>query len=189
MKHILVVYGTTDGHTRKIAQVLAENFRGKLCSVDLVDAAGSLRRLSPEAYDGVVVAASVHIGSFQPAVKRWVRTHAEALNQRPTAFLSICLAVLEKRPEPRHEVERIVERFFNDCRWRPTLTRLVAGAVPYTRYTWLKKWMMKRIVAKAGGGTDTTRDYEYTDWNDLRLFAQQFVTQLKEQEAIAGGVS
>jgi menaquinone-dependent protoporphyrinogen oxidase len=33
---------------------------------------------------------------------------------------------------------------------------------------------MKRIVAKAGGDTDTTRDYEYTDWEDLRRFAQDF---------------
>jgi menaquinone-dependent protoporphyrinogen IX oxidase len=27
MRHILIVYGTTDGHTRKIAQVLAEDLR------------------------------------------------------------------------------------------------------------------------------------------------------------------
>jgi flavodoxin len=29
MTHILIVYGTTDGHTRKIAQVLAENLRAR----------------------------------------------------------------------------------------------------------------------------------------------------------------
>jgi menaquinone-dependent protoporphyrinogen oxidase len=34
---------------------------------------------------------------------------------------------------------------------------------------------MKRIVQKAGGDTDTSRDYEYTDWNDRRAFAEQFV--------------
>jgi menaquinone-dependent protoporphyrinogen oxidase len=33
---------------------------------------------------------------------------------------------------------------------------------------------MKRIVQKAGGDVDTSRDYEYTDWGDLRLFAEQF---------------
>ena len=183
MNSILIVYGTTDGHTRKIAQVLAENFRAQRCSVDLVDAAGTLRRLSPEVYDGVVVAASVHIGSYQAAVKRWVRTHVGKLNQRPTAFLSVCLAVLEKRPQATREIERIVQRFLRDCGWQPTATRLVAGAVPYTRYNWFKKWLMKRLVGKAGGGTDTSRDYEYTDWNELRRFTQQFAEQLTAQDA------
>jgi menaquinone-dependent protoporphyrinogen oxidase len=37
---------------------------------------------------------------------------------------------------------------------------------------------MKRIVAKAGGNTDTSCDYEYTDWNDLRAFANEFVRNL-----------
>ena len=58
--------------------------------------------------------------------------------------------------------------------WRPILTKTVAGAVLYTRYNWFKRRLMKRIVAKAGGGVDTSRDYEYTDWNELRTFAEQF---------------
>jgi menaquinone-dependent protoporphyrinogen oxidase len=187
MKQILIVYGTTDGHTRKIAQVLAENLRAELCSVDVLDAAGSLRRLSPEGYDGVIVAASVHVGAYQPLVARWVRQHAAVLNAMPTAFLSVCLAMLEQRPEPRQEIEKIMQRFFKQCGWHPAMTRLVAGAVRYTQYPWLKKWMMKRIVGKAGGGTDTTRDYEYTDWNDLRNFAREFAAQLEPSEALAGG--
>jgi menaquinone-dependent protoporphyrinogen oxidase len=33
---------------------------------------------------------------------------------------------------------------------------------------------MKRIVSKAGGDTDTSRDYEYTDWTDVGEFAREF---------------
>ena len=47
---------------------------------------------------------------------------------------------------------------------------------------------MKRIVAKAGGGTDTTRDYEYTDWNDLRAFALEFLQAVPAAELVEGGV-
>ena len=50
----------------------------------------------------------------------------------------------------------------------------MAGALPYTRYNWLIRRVMKRIAAKAGGDIDTTRNYEYTDWQDLRTFAEQF---------------
>jgi menaquinone-dependent protoporphyrinogen oxidase len=174
MTHILVVYGTTDGHTRKIAQVLAENLRAQFCSVDIVDSAGMLRRLSPEGYDGVIVAASVHIGDYQRDVANWVRAHAPMLNLIPSAFLSVCLAVVEKGTKPRQEILRIMRRFLDRCGWRPTITKMVAGALPYTRYGWIKRMMMRRLVAKAGGDTDTSRDYEYTDWNDLRTFSCDF---------------
>ena len=83
MKHILIVFGTTDGHTRKVAKVLAEDLRALRCCVDIEDAASDMRRLSPEGYDGVIVAASVHIGAYQRFVGRWVRTHASMLNDMP----------------------------------------------------------------------------------------------------------
>ena len=181
MTHLLIVYGTTDGHTRKIVQVLADDLRANRCSVDIIDAAGPQWRLSPASYDGVIVAASVHIGDYQKAVARWVRAHAPMLATMPTAFLSVCLAVLEKDPAAHQEISRIMSRFLARCGWRPAITKPVAGAVLYTRYGWLKQRMMKRIVAKAGGGTDTTRDYEYTDWNDLCDFACEFAEVASQQ--------
>jgi len=186
MRHILIVYGTTDGHTRKIAQVLAEDLRAKLCSVDIVDAADILRRLSPEGYDGVIVAASVHIGDYQKTVARWVRQHAPMLNIMPSAFLSVSLALLERRAQARTEIISIMERFLGRSGWRPTITKLVAGALPYTRYGWLKRRMMKRIAEKAGGDTDTTRDFEYTDWNEVREFARDFAELAARQPTFAG---
>lgn len=188
MPDILVVYGTTDGHTRKIAQVLAEELRALHCLVDVVDAAERPRPLGPEGYDGVVVAASVHVGGYQRPVTRWVRAHAAALAAIPTAFLSVCLAVVERRPEARRAAEEIMARFFRQSGWQPTEAKLVAGALLYTRYGWLKRLVMRRIVAKAGGETDTSRDYEYTDWDDLREFAATFAARVARVET-AGGVS
>lgn len=188
MNHILIVYGTTDGHTRKIAQVLAENFRARFCCVDTLDAAGT-HRVNPEGYDGVIVAASVHIGAFQRPVANWVREHARTLNLLPTAFLAVCLAVLERGTKPRQEILGIMRRFLDRCGWRPRITKMVAGALPYTRYGWLKRLMMKRIVAKAGGDTDTTRDYEYTDWIDLRNFARDFAELAAQRAVEVGGIA
>jgi menaquinone-dependent protoporphyrinogen oxidase len=112
--------------------------------------------------------------------------YAPMLNGLPTAFLSVCLAVLEHGTEARADVLRIMQRFLTRCGWRPSMTRMVAGAVLYTRYGWLKRHMMKRIVAKAGGDTDTTRDFEYTDWNDLRAFAMDFAELAARRPAEKG---
>jgi len=175
MSRILVLYGTTDGHTAKIAARLGETFREEGCDVTVAHAGSVVTDAWPERYDGVVVAASVHIGSYQRPVRRWVEAHAEQLSRMPSAFLSVCLGILEHRPEVDRELQDMFERFLRRTGWRPTVVKPVAGAVPYTRYGWFKKWMMRRMVAKVSGDTDTTRDYEYTDWEDLRTFAQDFL--------------
>lgn len=174
MSRVLVLYGTTDGHTAKIASAAAASLRGEGCQVDVINAWGILGSVHAADYDAVLVAASVHEGRFQRPVRQWVRANAAELGRRPSAFVAVCLAVLEQRPEARIEINRIVDRFLGRESWRPSMLRLVAGAVPFTRYGWLKKLVMKRICAKAGGGTDTTRDYEYTDWDDLREFTRTF---------------
>lgn len=68
------------------------------------------------------------------------------------------------------------------------MTKAVAGALLYTRYGWLKRWIMRRIVRKAGGDVDTTRDYEYTDWIALRELARRFAARLARRELVGGTV-
>ena len=36
------------------------------------------------------------------------------------------------------------------------------------------KLVMKRIAKKEGADTDTSRDYEYTDWDAVAEFAKDF---------------
>ena len=92
--------------------------------------------------------------------------------------MSVCLGILQADPQVQQELGKIVDRFFAATEWRPTVIKPVAGALLYTHYNWIKRWVMKRIVRKAGGDTDTSRDYEYTDWNDLRKFAEQFAQRV-----------
>lgn len=175
---MLVLYGTTDGQTRKIARRLGETLRESGAEVDVADAADRMPAPDPDAYDAVVVAASVHAGGYQRPVRRWVRAHAAALGRRPTAFVSVCLGVLEHKPAVDDELKRIRERFFTATGWHPATVKVVAGALPYTRYSWLKKRIMLRIVAKTTGDLDTRRDYEYTDWKDLEAFGRSFAADL-----------
>jgi len=171
---ILILYGTTDGHTVKIARSLSDTLGARGIDTDVVNVAHASAR--PVGYDGVIVAASVHTGSYQPEVRQWVKTHAPALTDLPSAFISVCLGVLQHESEVQEEVAATPRRFLESMGWEPTITKIVAGAVLYTKYGWLKRLLMRRIVSKAGGDTDTSRDYEYTDWNDLAQFAGLFAT-------------
>jgi menaquinone-dependent protoporphyrinogen oxidase len=186
MTRVLVAYGTTDGHTAKIAKSIADTLRGRGDEVDVIEAGSA--EPDPEGYTGIVVAASLHGGRHQRKVARWVRSHAHVLARKPTALVTVCLGILERKPAVRQQIVSIVERFCETSGWQPTMTKTVAGALLYTRYGWLKRWIMKLIVRKAGGDVDTSRDYEYTDWNDVRAFAEQF-DRLLSEGSTSGGAS
>ena len=181
---ILVLYGTTDGHTAKVATAITHTLRRQGANVEMVNEAVRGSDPCPEDYTAVIVAASVHAGGYQRAVRRWVNKHAAALRGKPTAFVSICLGVLEGSLKTDQELSRIAQSFFTMTGWKPAVFKVVAGALPYTQYNWIKRWMMRRIVAKANGDTDTTRDYEYTNWNDLKAFAIEFYKRARASEPV-----
>jgi len=169
MPRVLIVFGTTDGQTAKICYFLASELMTLGAEVELLEA--GTRAADPSHYDAVVVAASVHAGGYQRPVIRWAHENAAALTARSATFISVCLGILEKNPKTRRELDAILERFAERSGWRPARVKEVAGALKYTEYGWLKRMVMRYIAGKAGGSTDTSRDHEYTDWNDLRAFA------------------
>lgn len=179
MVSILVVYGTTHGHTAKVAAAVARTIESSGGSCDVAAAAACTH--DPADYDGVVVAASVHAGRYQRPVTDWVRGHRAVLEARPTAFISVCLGVLQKAPKVERDLTEILGRFFSETGWHPDMTTTVAGALAYTKYRWYVRWAMKRIAAKAGGDTDTSRDYEYTDWDALSRFSVQFALRVESR--------
>jgi menaquinone-dependent protoporphyrinogen oxidase len=181
MQKILIVFGTTDGQTRKIADALGRAMRSPETDVRVVEAGRP--DVSPTGYDGVVVAASVHAGGYQRSVRRWLRKHAGELRDAPTAFVSVSLGVLQREAAVQEELRAIVDRLCDATKWTPTLVKHVAGALKYTQYNPVQRLIMKRIVSKAGGDTDTTRDYEYTDWNDVADFAARFMRTVSSRAA------
>jgi menaquinone-dependent protoporphyrinogen oxidase len=172
MSRILIVYATTHGQTAKIAKAMADTLRTQAVTVCLFDVAHA--HPHPDDFDGVIVAASVHAGKYQKPIVRWVRSHDTALNARPTAFISVCLGVLQHSPDVDRALRAIEDHFLEETGWQPKVIKPVAGALRYTQYNWFLRQIMKRIVRKAGGDTDTSRDYEYTNWRDLSAFTTGF---------------
>jgi menaquinone-dependent protoporphyrinogen oxidase len=169
----LIVYGSTDGHTAKVAAAMASTLLSRGVSVSVQNSAAP-RTSDPADYSAVIVAASVHAGTYQRSVQRWVQTHLVALSQRPSAFVSVCLAVLNRTPKVERDLGANLQRFFDETGWKPLEAKIVAGALLYTKYPWWKRRMMRRVVAKAHGDVDISRDYVYTDWDDLDEFVVRF---------------
>ena len=173
MANVLVVYATHDGQTRKIAERIATVLRVHRHVVELLDATQS-REVDLTRFEAVFIGSPMRAQSYLRPVERFVRLHRPALERIPSLFFSVNLAVLNKTDGPAQTM-KLVNKLLADTGWHPRRIELVAGALPYTRYNFLVRFMMKRIIRKQGGDTDTSRDYEYTDWAAVDRCAVEFV--------------
>ncbi len=173
MAKVLIVYGTTEGQTAKIAQHIGDVGR-RLGHDATVRQAADLEDEHLDEFAAVIVAGSLHEGRYQRAVRGFVERHKAFLAAHPSAFVSVSLAAASRDADERAEVRRIAADFAAASGWAPNRVESFAGALRYTQYSWLKRALMKRIAAKEGGDVDTSRDFEYTDWNEVTRFAEAF---------------
>lgn len=158
---ILVLYATIEGHTARIAERIADILRSHGHRVDVRPACAEAVF---SGYDAVVIGASIHYGRHPAELRALVRAHRAALAARPGAFFSVSLSAKE----------RYLQRFLRQVGWRPQHTATFAGALQYSKYGPLKRLVMLVFVTLAGRDTDTSRDYEYTDWNAVDRFSEAF---------------
>jgi len=184
VKPILVIYATREGQTRHIAEHLAAKLSAQQRSCDLVDAAHTPEEFSLTKYSAAIVSASLHGGKHEMEMVKFVKRHLEELREIPAMFLSVSLSEVtaedtkaspEKRAEAQADVNRTIESFLAETGWYPLHIAAVGGALMYSKYNFVIRFVMKRIAKKAGAPVDTTRDYEFTDWTKLDLLVDEFV--------------
>ncbi|CAN5213526.1 N/A [soil metagenome] len=188
---VLIVYGSIFGQTRKVAEFIAERLRAGSATVEVAEAAEAP---APAGFDGVIVASSVRMAAYRPSVVRYVQTHRAVLGGRSAALVSVSMAAANldhpataRREAARKELDRTLVSFGQKTGWSPVNVCHVAGALPYTRYDFITRWIMKRIAAGQGHDTDTSRDFEYTDWADVASFADAFANAARPTVAHAAG--
>lgn len=171
MVEILVCYGTGEGQTARVAERIADVLDERGHEVTLVDAEDPPPGLSVADFDAAILGSSIHVGTHQPAVLTFAVDHRDALAERPTAFFQVSLSSATDDPERRAEAAGYVDRFVENAGWQPDRVGLFGGALRYSAYGFLTRLLMKRIAREATGDTDTSRDYEYTDWAEVEAFA------------------
>ena len=172
MTKILITYGTTEGQTARIADHVADVIRKHSVEAQVLD----LKRSTDvplDDYDAVIVGGSIHMGKHQEDVADFVRTNRVELERLPSAFFSVSLAA----HGDMENAEAYVADFEQQTGWHPTKVGLFGGALLYRKYGILRRWMMKRIVRDKPGvlSADTSRDHEYTDWDQVKRFAEDFL--------------
>jgi menaquinone-dependent protoporphyrinogen oxidase len=176
MSRILVLFATVDGQTGRIADRIAQVLGSAGHGVTLRPASVAHAADDAGLFDAVILGAGIRYGDYPKYLVPLVRDCVTPL-AIPTAFFSVCLSAGGPGARPA-TAQGYVDALLRKTAWRPAQVQSFAGALLYTRYNAFIRFMMRMIVGFAGGDTDTSRDYEYTDWKAAEQFARDFAARL-----------
>ena len=165
---ILVAYHSVEGQAAKVAQRIAETMRAAGGDVEVRDVEEAP---PPGEFDAVVVGDSIHMHHSR-ALRHYVDRHVEVLNTMPAALFQVSMASATDDADHDRIARKYVSDLLDESGFDPKAVGLFAGALMYTKYGWIKRHIMRSIEAKEGRDVDTTRDYEYTDWDAVDEFAR-----------------
>ena len=173
MAKILAVYGTAHGQTKAIVERLGKALGWFGHEVSIWQGDHLPFDYSLEEFDAFVLAGSVHFGRHQHYLRGFARRHATRLNHAPSAFVSVCGALAGSWPKGENEARKYLERFIAETGWAPSASRSMAGAIKYTCYRWPVRMIIRAVSARTGRPTDTSRDWDFTDWEGVDRFGAE----------------
>jgi len=177
MARVLVLHATWHDQTARIAQRMAQVLTQQGHGVVVRSALEPDTADDMAAFDAVIVGAAIHRGNHHPRLAHMVRKFITTLRSRRNAFFSVSLSAAGT-PRQRDIALGMMDKFLDATGWHPDETAIFAGALQYSRYHFALRLMMRFIAGLSGRDTDTSRDYDYTDWAAVERFATNFGSRL-----------
>ena len=169
MPKILMVHSSIDGQTEKILNRLRQ-----ICedhhSVSVAPIADAYD-IDVTDFDKIVIGASVRYGKHRRLVHEFVKSRLDKLNAKQTFFFSVNV-VARKAEKGTPDKNPYLQKFLEDTSLQPTSTEVFAGLINYPTYGFFDKNVIRLIMFLTKGPTDTTRCYEFTDWNKVEKFGE-----------------
>jgi menaquinone-dependent protoporphyrinogen oxidase len=181
MADILILYGTSEGQTAKVADRIASTLADLGHTPETVDITRRSVDLDLADYDAVLVGASIHMGKHQKGVKSFVNAHRNPLETLPSGFFQVSLSAAIDDAEHHEEAMGYIDDLIETTEWQPERIALFGGAIRYSEYGFITRSLMKSIAKQATGDIDTSQDYEYTDWDEVDRFTEEFAGFVEDQ--------
>lgn len=168
MAHILLLYSTNYGLSKKICETIQASLRAKGQQAEVQPLIGHSD--DPQSFDSIVIGASIKHGKHHPSVLEFIRVHQALLESKPCALFSVNL-VARKPAKNTPQTNPYLKRFLARCPWKPKLLGVFAGELDYSRYGPVDKYMMRFVMWINKGPTDFSTKVQFTDWDEVERFA------------------
>jgi len=170
MSKFLIIYSTTDGHTKKICQRI-KNFLTDGNLVELFSLEDS-KKVNLSNFEKIIIGASIRYGKHSKELYKFINLNKNILDQKKSAFFSV--NVVARKPEKNTaETNPYIYKFLKISKWKPNKIRVFAGKVDYPNYNFFDKYVIKLIMFITKGPTDTSQSYEFTDWSKVDDFSRE----------------
>ena len=170
MSSFLIIYSTSDGHTKIICQRI-KNFLNDGNLVELLSLEDA-KKFNISNFEKVIIGASIRYGKHSKELYKFINLNKNILNQKKSAFFSV--NVVARKPDKNTaETNPYIRKFLKISKWKPNRIRVFAGKVDYPNYKFFDKYIIKFIMFITKGPTDTSQSYEFTDWSKVDDFAKE----------------
>ena len=170
MHSALIIYSSTDGHTKtickRISNFLNDKNETKIMSLD------DATKLDLSTFNKIIIGASIRYGKHSKKLYKFITLNKKVLDQKQSIFFSVNV-VARKSEKNTPETNPYIKKFLKISNWRPKKIGVFAGRVDYPNYGFFDKYVIKFIMFLTNGPTDTSQSYEFTDWSKVDEFAKE----------------
>jgi menaquinone-dependent protoporphyrinogen oxidase len=169
MTKVLIVYATTDGHTRKICERLQQVIEAQGSAVDLLQVDQPQPDLTH--YDKIVIGASIRYGKHSKLIYKFIEQNRLLLDSKPNAFFSV--NVVARKPEKNQpDTNPYLKKFLTQIDWQPKQLAVFGGNLDYPNCGYLDRQMIRLIMWMTKGPTAPDTVVDYTDWEQVEIFGR-----------------
>ena len=170
MSGYLIIYSSTDGHTKSICKKIVESLSNqdfvKIISLSEVEKIDLLK------FNKIVIGASIRYGKHSKELYKFIELNRDILNNKKSIFFSV--NVVARKPEKSEpNTNPYIKKFLKISQWQPKKIGVFAGKVDYPNYRFFDKYAIKLIMYLTNGPTDTSLSYEFTNWQKVKEFSHE----------------
>ena len=170
MSGSLIIYSSTDGHTKIICDRIISFLNHKNSSK--ITSLGEVSKFDLSKFNRIIIGASIRYGRHSKDLYKFIKLNKEILDQKESVFFSV--NVVARKPEKNTpDTNPYIKKFLRISKWKPNKIKVFAGKVDYPNYNLIDKYVIKLIMFITKGPTDTSQSYEFTDWSKVDDFSEE----------------
>ena len=182
MQPNLILYNSVNGQTEKICRNIITHMhkQGLACHLQNIHALSHHLHLAE--YKSVLFGMPVRYGKHNRQMISFIKNNSSQIQQMPFGLFSVNLTA-RKADKNSAATNPYIIRLLQEIRLQPQLVGVMAGSLKYPEYQWIDRIMIRLIMKITGGPTDTgVACTEFTNWQQVRQFTQEYISVLKKAE-------
>ena len=168
MTKILIIHSSVDGHTTHICERI-RSVRNDL-DIDIISLSKT-KNISLNKYEMIIIGASIRYGKYRKELFEFIDKNLNVIHSKKNAFFSVNV-VARKAEKNSTDTNPYIEKFLQKTSWKPKIIDVFAGKIEYPKYNLFDRSIIKFIMWMTNGPTDTSKNFEFTDWSKVEKFAK-----------------